>query len=881
MRIRKFSVTDRIKEVIETRSVILDLSRMELHELPASIGQIHLLKHLQRINLNWNFLTELPESIGEFEQVQVLDLEGNRLTDLPQSIANLTRLQTLMLGGNNLSALPESIGQLKNLRILGLHGNMLTELPACIGQLKRLKKLGLKRNRLTSLPASIGKLVQLRILDLSENQIAKLPASIGKLARLQEIDLSHNRLVELPASLGKLGSLTRLALYGNPIIGIPREFIDRPSPAAPTLEYYFRVQTSSRPLNEAKLILVGRGGVGKTSIVNRLLFDRFERDEKKTEGIRITEWKLQFHGKEKVRLNIWDFGGQEIQHATHQFFLTQRSLYLLVLNGREELAEADADYWLRLIESFGHDSPVIVVLNKIKEVPFDVNRRALKAKFQAVTRFIETDCADRTGIQELRAAIEHEAAELKHLRDAFPASWFSIKDRLAGMKENYLTFHKYRSICRKFGEMDTVAQESLASFLHTLGIVLNYKDDARLQDTHVLNPHWVTKGIYTILHSDILRKQKGEIRINEVSGTLEARKYPARMRLFLFDLMKKFDLCFSFPDDETHFLIPELLDIQEPESSAAFKPEECLNFEYHYHVLPEGLLPRFIVRTHRLSEGLPRWRTGVILKFEDNQALVKSDLQDRKVYISVSGPRSGRRRLLAIIRSDFERIHSDIRNLNPEAMIPLPKYPRMCVAYQKLLVMERNGIKDFPEVVDDMPVQIRVEELLNGVDLGSARTKAGTLLEQSLPVRLFYSYSHKDESFREDLETHLKLLHRRELIEPWHDRNIEAGDEWKQVIDQNLEAADIILLLVSANFIASDYCYEKEMKRALEKHDRKEARVVPVIVRDCNWTKCPFGNLKAVPKDGKAITKWRPKDSGWRNVSEEIEKVIVGMSKKL
>ena len=194
------------------------------------------------------------------------------------------------------------------------------------------------------------------------------------------------------------------------------------------------------PLNEAKLILVGRGGVGKTSLVNRLVHNSFEKDEKKTEGIQITEWSLRLGGREDVRLRIWDFGGQEIYHATHQFFLTQRSLYLLVLNGREGVEDLDAEYWLKLVESFGGESPVVVVLNKIKAHAFEVNRRALQQKYPAIRAFVKTDCEDGTGIAELHETVERETDRLEHLRDAFPASWFEIKDRLAGMRKNYLSF---------------------------------------------------------------------------------------------------------------------------------------------------------------------------------------------------------------------------------------------------------------------------------------------------------------------------------------------------------------------------------------------------------------------------------------------------------
>jgi internalin A len=131
------------------------------------------------------------------------------------------------------------------------------------------------------------------------------------------------------------------------------------------------------------------------------------------------------------------------------------------------------------------------------------------------------------------------------------------------------------------------------------------------------------------------------------------------------------------------------------------------------------------------------------------------------------------------------------------------------------------------------------------------------------------------------LETHLKLLQRQGLIEPWHDRTIEAGDEWKQKIDEHLERAAIILLLVSADFITSDYCFEKEMQQALERHKRGEARVIPVVVRDVNWRIAPFAQLQALPKDGKAVTLWENRDSAWRNVSEGIERVVEEMRPRL
>lgn len=816
-----------------------------------------------------------------------LDLSNLGLTFLPESVSRLTELKELYLGGNQLAELPDSFSKLCQLQILHLDHNRLSALPESLVHLSNLQILDLRYNQLRELPKWIGKLTQLQSLYVAGNQLIELPENLSDLMHLQRLDLSDNRLIDLPDSLSGLPSLSKVFLHNNNQLGIPAEVLGPTSEdfglgkssvnAAGILEYYFKLRAGRRPLNEAKLILVGRGGVGKTSIVNRLVDDAFQ-DEKKTEGIKIRYWKLNFNSEE-VRLNVWDFGGQEIMHATHQFFFTQRSLYLLVLNGREGGEEADAEYWLKLIESFGGGSPVIMVLNKIKDHAFDVNRRALQQKYP-IREFIKTDCRDRTGIDELRRAIERETDRLEDLRKAFPADWFTIKDRLAAMKENYISFEHYQEICAQHGEKDEKAQQDLAGFLHRLGLVLNYRDDPRLRDTHVLSPHWVTSGIYKILNSERLEQQHGEIHLTDLTAFLDPVDYPVNMHRFLFDLMKKFELCFTFPDDDTHYLIPELLDKQEPIEAEEFRSNESLHFQYHYPVLPEGLLPRFIVRTHVLSEGQPRWRTGVIMEFEGCRALVKADLPDKRVYISVAGPVSSRRRLLAVIRSDFERIHQDIRNLQPQQMVPIPEYPTFVVAYEKLLAMEQQEIGNFHEYVGGGLVEVDVAELLNGVDAeredGMGR-KTGVVNKKG---SLFISYSHKDEHLRNELDAHLKILERKECIDVWHDRRIEAGDDWKTTIDENLERSDLILLLVSSDFLASDYCYDVEARRALARSKSGEARVIPVILRPCNWKIAEFAGLQALPRDGRPVIEWPSRDSAWLNIEEGIEKYIYELSRK-
>lgn len=143
---------------------------------------------------------------------------------------------------------------------------------------------------------------------------------------------------------------------------------------------------------------------------------------------------------------------------------------------------------------------------------------------------------------------------------------------------------------------------------------------------------------------------------------------------------------------------------------------------------------------------------------------------------------------------------------------------------------------------------------------------------------LFLSYSHKDEKWRVELETHLSMLKRQGILDVWHDRRIVAGEEFAQSISENLEAADIILLLVSPDFLNSDYCYDIEMTRAMEKHEEKRVRVLPVIVRPCDWHSAPFGKLLVMPTDGRAVSKFPDKDDAFLEVVTTIRKLVAELN---
>jgi hypothetical protein len=146
-------------------------------------------------------------------------------------------------------------------------------------------------------------------------------------------------------------------------------------------------------------------------------------------------------------------------------------------------------------------------------------------------------------------------------------------------------------------------------------------------------------------------------------------------------------------------------------------------------------------------------------------------------------------------------------------------------------------------------------------------------------ANVFFSYSHKDEALRNELEVHLSMLKREGLIEAWHDRRIAAGEDIHSEISSALEKADIVLLLVSAHFLASNYCFEIEMNRALEKHNKGTTRVIPVILHPCDWQSAPFGHLRATPPDGKPVSMFANRDEGLALVARDIRDAIKSLNK--
>jgi internalin A len=722
----------RIRLAKETRATRLDLNFLRLREVPQSVTD---LQQLESLELFENELTSIPESVGNLVHLRRLEIGDNWLTSVPKSIGRLIQLRYLALNINNLRTVPAEIGALVRLEQLYLNSNQLRSLPDSFEGLGDLRTLWLAANPLRELPASIRELRLLQELDLSSCRFRTIPPSIRNLARVEVLNLSDNELDALPDWLKDLGSLRILSLSENPSLALPPEITgseEKPSPPAGVLDYYFRTHRligEQRALREFKMILVGRGEVGKSSLVDALHGKPFVPGKPPTEGIMISDWQIDLPSG-SATAHVWDFGGQEIMHGTHQFFLTHRSLYLVVLDGRGDRQNREAEYWLKYVRAFGGDSPVFVVLNKQAQHAYDTDREKLSRKYGVpLDHFFRTDCSDSSSTDRLRAAIIVEANAMLSFGELFPTEFWPVKERLSEMRangEDYLSEEQYRSLFQTAGMTEDGNQEYAAvlQWLTDLGTVVSFPEDIRLSELTVLNPEWVTDGIYRVLNDTRLRDQKqGELAIEDLRRILPSTRWPRNRHRYLIALMQKFELCFPLEGAGNAILVPELLPDREPPLHD-WHVGHCLVFLYRYPVLPHGVLPRFITRTHEYSRNQERWRSGVVLGWQAAQAIVRADYDANEVAIWIRGSHADLRRdLLSLIRSHFDTIHSRIEGLIDEIdeRVAVPENPDVTLSFKDLLLDERDGRATIRVTVSGKRIEVAVVALLNGVEAPEKR----------------------------------------------------------------------------------------------------------------------------------------------------------------
>jgi internalin A len=687
----------------------LSLDNNELTELPGSIGSSPV---LNKLSVGNNKLTYVPASITQLSALVNLNLQENKLTALPDDLAGLSNLSTLRINNNEFEDFPNSVFELSGLSRLYLHYNKIGNFPSQVKRNESLGYLNLSHNHLENIPSSIFQLVKLRTLNLSCNQIKQVnlvfPSQAHSIeSRLTHLDLSHNGLQSIPQNLSAFTHLKVLNLSNNylensindsaketstdfslfqhleelnlshntQLSEIPEEFLNCPNLTILRLEgcgfidipdevlysrdakyiinYLNRIEDEgSKPINEGKIIILGHEKEGKTSLILSMLKKKSILDPPpETESIDITPSALHIENLD-VRMNIWDFGGQEIMHAMHEFFMTPRTIYILACSVDHSSEEIDNSliYWLELIGTFGGKSPVIVALTKDDDANSDYNSTQIKTQYPQIYKVISTSSKKYQGVKDLLDIITDIISSnilLPAFHKQMPVKYFAIKEEINQLLDSspYLDYNNYIDTCKKFDVDDNHEQESLLISMHYIGIVF-YRKHLDITPS-ILKPQWVIKGVYSIVNNWRIAKNQGEFYYLELKSMLANQKdydYTAKED-FILKILENHNLCVYFDEknNDKRYLISSAIGSNPPSlfNKINQQPLKTVRYYKYPNLIPRSWIPQIIVLAQREKLLSAYWKNGVILKYPNtNHELIAYLIEEphaKSLYVVVIG----------------------------------------------------------------------------------------------------------------------------------------------------------------------------------------------------------------------------------------------------
>ncbi|MEH1967239.1 leucine-rich repeat domain-containing protein [Nostoc sp.] len=735
----------------------LDLSGNELTVLPEVIAHLTQLKELQ---LFWTELEELPEWIIYMTQLQSLQLSGNHLKELPETISQLSQLQDLGVAYNQLETLPVSINKLIRLKYLELHGNKLLSIPDSFGELKNLEILWLGElddkgygNPLGQIPECISHLKKLKLLGVSNCSLNSLPDWLGELRSLETLQVSANQLTDLPVSLGQLLNLNTFDLSDNPLNPDLAAVYQQGTEAV--LQYLRAKAEEQITLNEAKLILVGEGEVGKSCLLGALRGDEWVDGRPTTHGIEIKSVIVTDPDSgTEISLNGWDFGGQRVYRPTHQLFFSAPAVYLVIWKPREGPQQGFVKEWITLIKNREPDAKVLVVATHGgpgQRQP-DIDRQEILAQFgkDTVIDFFHVDSKPNqdithcTGIAELKDAIARVAASLPEMGRSVPAKWQRVRETLQTSDKPYLPYNDVIAICAKEG-IDEEQAELFLRISHILGHFIHYHNDSTLRNIVILKPDWLAKAISFVLDDETTRKRKGLVEFEHLSQLwshppFEGEEgYPSELHPIFLRLMERFDLSykvvFERPETSNTSLIAQLVPDtcpekfatnwgEQPEAGDRQQVQICRIVDSRgQFAVAEGLFYQLIVRLHKYSLGRANyndsihWQRGLMLDNNYNgRALLEYVGTDVKITVRAAYPE----RFLSYLTEEIKWLVENFwEGLRCNVMVP-------CIApcsmnapgnglfeVQKLIESKKKNRHEFPCPISVCGEWQNIDRLLN------------------------------------------------------------------------------------------------------------------------------------------------------------------------
>jgi len=763
-------------------------------------------------------------------------------------------LTTLTLFGIPIGRVPEPIRHLSSLNSLALTGIFPAGLPDWIFEIPELKYLELGFNALLSLPESLGNARNLRSLYLAYNEFTRIPSVIWNLDALESINFNYCPIEEIPADILRLKRLKNLEIESRKdgSSSVPEQLrVPPPEIAAQGLDAIKRYWSQERDagvdyLAEAKLLIVGEPGAGKTSLARKILNPGYalDADETSTEGIDVLAWtfpagiRVREQGGERLlqrdfRVNIWDFGGQEIYHSTHQFFLTKRSVYVLVTDERRE--DTDFEYWLEIVNLLGGGSPLFIVQNRKQGRQHGLDLGAVRQRYPNIAGTLELNLADNSGLDAAVGKIKRELEQLPHIGTALPKTWQAVRLALEADSRNYISAADFFSICAANGFTDRKDMLQLGGYLHDLGICLFFQDDPLLSKTVILNPEWGTTAVYRVLDDPAVVHALGVFTRPDLSRIWSDATYDG-MRDELLQLMVKFQLCFQVPGAE-RFIAPQLLTPSQP--AYHWDESDNLILRYEYDVMPKGIVRRLIVALHyQIARGGPLWRSGAVFEYEGSRAEVIELYRRRLLIIRIRG--GDPRVLLGLIEHELGIIHRSYPGIKLKKFIPCDCQP--CSESTDPATFEAGELADFSRTGHQIQCrrsrQLRdprklLRILTSGAFVDGVQVHFGDEPSRSRPethvqpeVFVSYKWGGDSEALVDDIQ---QRMSERGVIVTRDKDEVSYRDSIQQFM-RRLGAGKCVIVILSQAYLESKNCMY-ELTQLAERPEFAR-RVYPVVLPD-------------------------------------------------
>lgn len=647
-----------------------------------------------------------------------------------------TALDLTSLG---LDSLPDSIAELPEMLNLDLGSNRFTEIPEVIGRIRVLRAVRFTDNQIETIPDFIAAMPTLELLNLASNRVKAIPESLSTMANLKTLGLSANRIKQIPVSLARLKTLKTIYLSPNPL---PDEVLVAASRGVESLFRHLEA-TAIRKVypRTVKMVFLGEPKSGKTTLLEALKGNLHPCDpaRKETLGVDVVSIeKPHPTDHQPMYLSAWDFAGQHMEHATHQFFLTDNAIYLILWNARlgADAGKHDLWYWLDLLKMRVREPKYVLVATHTKFTPADLNLSEIDANYPGRQGQFSVDLEDLAGFDLLHQQILQLAADSPSLHAEWPPEWLTIRDAVREVRKRqpHMTPVTFLDLMAKYAVTEPLQQKDLIHQLHDLGEILYFEERDELSSLVILDPDWVTELIALVVRSKEVRERKGMLSKTDLDTLWAGARLTSELRSHLISLMDWFDLTYSTGDRSDIGIVVEALPYSSPEDRKGIElvpgrpqMEMIFRFSSNQRHLPPGIPTWGIARAHRFKQCTP-WRDAAAFMDGDtnSQALILASDTTKEIRLRVTAdyPPFFFGMLQAILLDTFKRY----RGTAPERRLPCPCQPDCPQSYLYDTVVKRAKAGKGEVTCDISAEDVPISSLLTGY---RPETEAGLLALRS------------------------------------------------------------------------------------------------------------------------------------------------------